>query len=159
MPITAVSAAPVQIYVPPSSGNPTAFITNSGPNVVYLGGANVTSTNGLPLPANQSLDLSRMVYPIYAVSGWSVTAIATTLSSAIASGVTTVPLTSGTGTANGQQILIGTGSAAEVVTITSGGGTASATVAPATSYDHKITAAVTVVTSLGSSANVVAGTN
>lgn len=158
MPITAVSAAPAQVYVPPSNGSPTAFITNVGPSVVYLGGANVTSTNGLPLPANQSLDLSRMSYSIYSVSGWAVTATATTLSAPIASGVTTVPLTSGTGTANGQTILIGTGSAAEVVAIISGGGTTSVTTT-ATQYDHKTGAAVTVVTSQGSSVNVVAGTN
>jgi hypothetical protein len=158
VPITAVSAAPVQIYVPPSNGNPTAFITNSGPNVVYLGGANVTSTNGLPLPANQSLDLSRMGYSIYAVTGYNVTATATTLSAAENSGATSLAITAGTGTANGQTILVGSGSAAEVVSITSGGGTTTLTTT-ATQYDHKTGAAVTVVTSLGSSVNVVAGTN
>jgi hypothetical protein len=158
MPVTAVSAAPVQIYVPPSNGNPTAFITNVGPGLVYLGGANVTSTNGVPLPANQSLDLSRMVYPIYSASGWNTTATATTLNGAVASGSTTLTLTAGTGTVNGQTILVGSGSAAEVVTITAGGGTTSVTTT-ATQYDHKTGAAVTVVTSLGSSVNVVAGTN
>lgn len=156
--ITAVSAAPVPIYVPPAYGNPTAFITNSGTGVVYLGGANVTSTNGVPLPVGQSVDLSRMTYSLYAVSSYNTTATATTTTAAAASGATSLAITSGTGTVNGQQILVGSGSAAEVVTISSGGGTTTLTVT-ALQYDHKSGAAVTVVTALGSSVNVVAGTN
>lgn len=154
---TAVSAAPVQIYVPPASGSPTAFITNSGPAVVYLGGAGVTPNNGVALPPGQSVDIARMTFALYAASASATTATATTTTAAANSGATSLAITSGTGTVNGQTVLVGTGSASEVVTITSGGGTTTLTVT-ALQYDHKSGAAVTVVTSYGSSVGVVAGT-
>lgn len=157
MAITAVSAAPVQIYVPPANGSPTAFLTNAGPAVVYLGGAGVTPNNGVPLPPGQSIDIARMTYALYAASSFATTATATTTTAAANSGATSLALTSGTGTANGQTVLVGSGSAAETVTIVSGGGTTTLTTT-ALQYDHKSGAAVTVVTSYGSSVNVVAGT-
>lgn len=157
MATTAVSAAPIQIYVPPASGSPTAFLSNIGPAVVYLGGAGVTPNNGVPLPAGQSIDIARMTYALYAASSYNTTATATTTTAAAASAATSLAITSGTGTVNGQTVLVGTGSASEVVTITAGGGTTTLTVT-ALQYDHKSGAAVTVVTSNGSSVNVVAGT-
>lgn len=157
MAITAVSAAPVKIYTPAPSGSPTAFVNNSGPGLIYLGGAGVTPNNGVPLPPNQSVNIARMAYALYAVSGNSATAVATTTTAANAAGDTSLAITSGTGTVNGQTVRVGAGTAAEVVTIVSGGGTTTLTVT-ALQYDHASGAAVTVVTSLGSSATVVAGT-
>jgi hypothetical protein len=157
VPVTAVSAAPVKIYTPAPSGSPTAFISNLGTAVVYLGGAGVTPNNGVPLPPGQSLDIARMTFSLYAASGVTATATATTLNGAVAAGSTALTLTSGTGTVNGQTIQVGAGTSAEVVTITAGGGTTSITTT-ATQYDHASGVAVTVVTGNGSTVNVVAGT-
>lgn len=155
---TSVPAAPVQIFVPPSNGTATAFITNNGPGLVYLGGPGVTANSGFVLPIGQSIDVTRLAFPIFAASAYRTTATATTTTAANASGDTSLAITSGTGTANGQLVLVGTGSASEVVTIISGGGTTTLTTT-ALNYDHKSGAAVTVITSLGTTVGVVAGAN
>lgn len=157
MATTAVSAAPVKIYTPSPSGSPTAFISNLGTAVVYLGSAGVTPSNGVPLPPGQSIDIARMTYSLYAASAVTATATTTTTTAAAAAGATSLAITSGTGTVNGQTIQIGGTTSAEVVTITSGGGTTTLTTT-ATQYDHASGVAVTVVTGNGSTVNVVAGT-
>jgi hypothetical protein len=142
---TTVSAVPVRVMTPSPSGTSTLVITNNGPSVVYLGGATVTSVNGFPLPVGQQLDVARVAWNIYACSPVTATATATTTTAAASSGATTLAVTSGTGIANGAYIQVGAGNAAEITTVTSGGGTASLTV-PALAYDHASGAAVTVVT-------------
>lgn len=142
---TSISAVPVKVMTPSPSGMSTLVINNSGPSVVYLGGATVTQVNGFLLPVGQQLDVTRIPSAVYAVSGSAATATATTTTAAAASGATSLAITSGTGIANGAYIQVGAGNAAEITTVTSGGGTTTLTV-PALAYDHASGAAVTVVT-------------
>ena len=152
-----VSGAPVLVYTPASQGVPHVTLINEGTATAYIGQAGVTLASGLPLAPRQQVSLPFCPVSLYAVSGATATATATTLSAAIASGVTTIPVTSGASFVNGNQIQIGTGSAAEVVTVTAGGGTNSLTTTPATQYDHKTASAVTVVTPAGVSVHTESG--
>lgn len=154
---TAVSAVPVLVYNPAPAGNPTVFITNTGIAVVYLGSSAVTIATGMPLPPGQVLDIARFPYSVYATSGYTATATATTTTAAANSGATSLVITSGTGINNGALILVGSGTNAEVTTVTSGGGTTTLTV-PALNLDHRSGAAVTVVTANATAVSVVAGT-
>lgn len=153
---TTVSAVPVRVMTPSPSGTSCLVITNNGPSPVYLGGATVTQVNGFLLPVGQQLDVARITTNIYAVSGSTATATTTTTTAAASSGATTLAITSGTGIANGAYIQVGAGNAAEITTVTSGGGTASLTV-PALQYDHASGAAVTVVTPLAVSVSTANG--
>jgi hypothetical protein len=154
---TAVSGTPVQVYNPAPAGVPTMFLNNNGPATVYLGGANVTAGSGFPLPPGQSLDVSRATASVYAVSGFAASSTATTTTAAISGGATSVPVTAGTGLANGSYIEVGATTTAEVVKITSGGGTTTLTTT-ALSYDHASGVAVTLVTPTLTSVGSASGT-
>jgi hypothetical protein len=159
IPVTADASA-AAVFVPPSKGVATMFLTNNSSTVVYVGGASVTPTTGFPLPPGQSLDVSRMTASVFAVTPYTATATATTTTAALAAGATTVAVTSGAGISNGGYIALGAigGTGAEVVTVISGGGTASLTTTAA-QFDHATGVAVTVVTPNAGSVTVVAGTN
>jgi hypothetical protein len=153
---TPVSGVPVQVYNPPTSGTPHVTLYNEGTSPVYIGGSNVTQTNGLTLRPTHQLSFPLAPFSLYAISGTTATATATTTSGANNSGTTSLSVTSGTGIANGAQIQLGSGTNAEVVTVTAGGGTGTLTVS-ATQYDHRSGAAVTVMTAAGSTVHTELG--
>ena len=86
-----VSGAPVLVYTPASQGVPHVTLINEGTATAYIGQAGVTLASGLPLAPRQQVSLPFCPVSLYAVSGAVATATATTLSAAIASGVTTIP--------------------------------------------------------------------
>lgn len=158
MPVnTNISAVPVLIYSPSPSGISHVFIQNVGPSTVYIGGQGVTASGGIPVSPGSAIDFAVANVALYAVCGYTPTATATTTTAAVASGsAVSTAITSGTGTANGQYVLIGSGTASETTTITSGGGTTTVTLA-ALLDDHKSGAAFTVVTPQPSTITVAAG--
>jgi hypothetical protein len=152
-----VSASPVLIYSPSLAGVSHVYVQNLGPAPVYLGIAGVTSSGGFPLAVNQSVDLPVANQALYAVSGYTPTATTTTTSAVVASGsAVSTGITSGTGTANGQYVVIGAGTTAETTTISSGGGTTTVVLAKLLD-DHNTGVAFTVVTAQPTTITVVAG--
>lgn len=145
-----VGAAAVQIYNPPITNlRPHVIIFNTGPSTVYVGGASVTSSSGLPLASQEALNLPHAPTALYAacggvtVSGTAVTNVATAVS-----GGTSSNLTVGTtgGFAVGNQVQIGTGANAEIATIAS---FSSSTVMVMTAnlvYDHAAGQTVALIT-------------
>ncbi len=62
-----VGTTPVQLI---TSGSRVVSIYNNGSDVVYLGGSNVDSTNGMPLKAGERLTIYVTDYArLYAVAG------------------------------------------------------------------------------------------
>lgn len=152
-----VTAVPALVYSPSPAGTSHVFLSNQGRFPVYVGQSGVTASNGIPVYPNGNIDLANMPVNLYAVSGYTKTATATTTTADVTAGTGTVPVTSGTGIPNGSLILIGTGASQEVLTVISGGTTTTLTTS-APGYDHVSGVAVTVVTSTGAQINVVAGT-
>ena len=154
---TPVTADAVLVYTPSPIGVPKVTLVNEGKSVVYIGQAGVTSASGLPLQPLQSVTLPFAPYSLYAVSGGALTATTANTNAAAVAGATTLSFAASfVGTVNGQQIQVGTGSAAEGAQIVSGGGTATLTVT-ALAYDHKIATVVTVVTPGGSAVHTESG--
>jgi hypothetical protein len=155
---TPCTGVPVLVYTPSPIGVPKVTLINEGTTNVFIGQAGVTQSNGLPLAPRQELSLAFAPFALYAVSGAAVSAVTpTTTTSAYPSGTTSVAVTSAVGTANGQQIQVGTGSNAEMVTILSGGGTGPLVLVSGLKYDHASGAAVTVMTPAGSAVRAETG--
>jgi hypothetical protein len=137
--INGIGTAPTLIWNP-SSNRENQTITNIGLSTLYLGGAGVDPGNGLPFPPGSQAELVRNSGSLYACTGPGAPVAgggSTTLSAAVASGVTTVPATSATNFATGDTVVIGSGSDAETRKITVASLNFSFT--PALSYDHAAT--------------------
>lgn len=160
---TPVGAAPVQVYTPAAVGRPHAFVYNTGPATVYLGGPGVTATSGLALPPKMELDLANGVNAIYAACGGvTLSATATTNLTATTTGGSTTNLSVGT-TANfaaGNQVQVGSGNTAEVGVVASFATGPIIVLTTAPVYDHRAGAAVTLVTGASpGTVKTVAGTS
>jgi hypothetical protein len=150
----------VQVFTPTPGAPATVRLSNEGSGgTVYIGGAGVSPASGFPLlPGNVPVKLQNVNVNLYACSGYSTTAAATTLTAPANAGATSLAVTSGTGTVTGAYVLVGTGAGSELVQITAGGGTATLTVTPLL-YDHKTAgaaqAAIALPAQLRSTAGVV----
>ena len=153
---TAISATATQIYSPSPSGIPHVTISNSGKYNVHVGKISVTAANGLSLQPGSQISLPNANVSLYAVSGFTPTATATTTTADVTAGTGTVGVTSGTGIANNAYIELASGGAAEVVQVISGGTTTTLTTT-APLYDHVSGVAVTVVTPFPSTVSVTPG--
>lgn len=108
MAITPVSATiPTVVFTPATSGTPHAFLYNSGPAPVWLGGSAVSTSMGVALAANDKLDLSYNAGTIYAISGYQTTSPqGTVITAATALGGTTLTNAAGTSFTAGMWIAI-----------------------------------------------------
>jgi hypothetical protein len=131
-------------------------VTNCGLYTVYIGRSSVSAASGMPLAPKAQITLPNAPVSLYAVSGYTVTATATTTSSNVTAGTGTVAVTAGTGLVNGGYVLLASGTAAEVVQIISGGTTTTLTTSVPL-YDHLSGVAVTLVTAQLSSVMTSAG--
>jgi hypothetical protein len=158
---TPLNGAVTQIYAPAASGTPHCSLINEGLSTAYIGNAQLQPGAGLPLAPGQRIDIAFAQNSLYAVCAFNSTATATALSAAASSaGATSLTVLSGTGIANGQQIQIGAlgSTRAEVVNVTAGGGTTTLTVSPATSFDHRLSDTVTLMTPVPTTVRVETGT-
>lgn len=154
-----VSGTPVLVYTPTKSGTPHVFMQNMGLYPVYIGGAGVNQTGGIPLLPAQMIDFSNCPSALYAVAAYTPTAVTTTTTAAVSAGsAVSTAITSGTGFTNGSYVLIGGTTTAETTTIASGG-TTTTLVLTQLLDDHASGVAITVVTPQGGSLNVAAGTS
>lgn len=160
MPNFNVGAAPTQVYSAPTSATfnapATVQLFNAGSSPVFIGNNGVSVSNGLQLNPGAHFRVVNMYTSLYACSGYATTAASTTTSAAVNAGATSLPITLGTGTVNGQYVVVGSGNNQEVVQIVSGGGTTTLTVT-ALNYDHKSGASVQAASAVGAQLNVIPG--
>jgi hypothetical protein len=148
---TPVSGVPTLIYTPAASGTPHVTIVNEGTSIVYIGQAGVTSANGMPLQPSQEVSLPFAPVSLYAASGVASAGTTINTNAVFNSGATSLTFAGNfySAAVNGGQAQIGSGSNAEVVTISAGGGTGTLTVS-ALKYDHRTASPVGPVTPAGS---------
>jgi hypothetical protein len=109
--ITPVSATiPTVVFVPSTAGMPHAFLYNTGPAPVYLGGSGVSTNVGFTLAAGDKLDLSYNGGTIWAISGYQTTSPqGTVITATTTAGGTTLTNAAGTSFTAGMWIAIETG--------------------------------------------------
>jgi hypothetical protein len=141
---------PTWIFTANTSATNTLRLTNEGSNVLYVGGAGVTPSNGMPVyPNARSVELSGVTATMY---GCSVTVGATsvgTLAAALSAGSTAFTVGSSISTITaGTIVLLGAGNNAEPVSVKSTGGatTTTFTLGTATNYDHGASSSVSTTT-------------
>lgn len=154
-----VSVLATQVYVPPAVGSPTATVANIGSSTAYIGGSAVTVNTGLALTPNQIIDFPAYTTGIWAVAAIGTTGTATSLSAAVAAGTNAIFIPAGSGYGAGTNLQIGTGSAAEVIAVTSLASGTAITLTTNTRWAHASGEAVAQVTSsAGTCLNIQAGT-
>jgi hypothetical protein len=158
-----VNTAPVPtwVFTPTPSVSSTLRLYNEGSQIVYVGGANVSPINGLPLfPGARPLELQNIGSTIYTCSYASTvgSTISATLSANFVAGGSSVPVTTGysTGILVGSTIFLGTGTAAEVLVVSATAAT-TITTSTVTLYDHKTAATVTLASTTPGQLRVTAG--
>ena len=151
-----VSATPVPllVFTPTPSVPATCRFYNPGSATIYIGGANVSPFNGLPiLPGNRPLELQNVNVNLYACSGVNSIGATGTLTGAAPAGVTLLTVATA-GVTAGTYIRVGSGTGMEYLFVSSVTGAStpwSATTSTATLYDHaaSVTVATNVVAAAG----------
>jgi hypothetical protein len=105
------AVTPTWAFTPNTYATNTIRVLNTGRNVVYVGGAQVTQNNGLPvIPGARPLELNGVTGSLYALSGVTGPVAAGTMSSsAVTVGTTAITLTTTvpTSLAAGTTIIVG----------------------------------------------------
>lgn len=136
-----VTPIPTQVFTPVTGVASTCRFYNPGPGVAYVGGANVSPVNGIPiLPGNRPIELQNVNVNLYACSGVSLvnTSGNATLSALNAAGSTTFTVATNAPTAS-TYVRLGSGTSLEYLYVSSftGAGTPwTATTSTASLYDH-----------------------
>lgn len=162
------TAVPTWVYNAPAyvagSNYPACVrLYNEGTNVLFVGGANVSPLNGLPLPPNSKpIEIQNVFGTVYTCSNSAVGAntSAATLSSALASGSTVLTVTSAysTNITNGSTIFLNNGGAGGEYLVVTGTAATSITVSTTTLYDHATASKATIATTTVGQLRVTAGT-
>lgn len=156
------AVTPTWVFSATTGVTNTLRLFNEGQHVVFVGGANVSPFNGLPVaPGNRPLELQNIGQAVYACSGVMATATGATLaSSALPAGSTAFTVSGSISSiAAGSAVLLGAGGSQEVVSVVSTGGatTTTFTISTATVYDHAASSPVTVATAMPGQLRVTAG--
>jgi hypothetical protein len=150
------AVTPTQVYTPTPNAAATCRIINNGGSTVWVGGANVSKFNGLPLaPGNRPIELQNCPTAVYAAADVSASGAAAVTNAALAAGVTTFTVTT-TGLAAGPAIL-GNAGAQEVINIASVASSTVLTLSNATLQDHVTAATVATAVARVSNVTVFAG--
>lgn len=156
---------PTWVFSPtPNVVGPSVRLYNEGTQIVYVGGANVSPFNGLPLPPNsRPLEIQNMTGTVYTCSNISVTGTGyTAAAGALNAGSTAITLSGSVTTLGvGSVLVLGAAPSQEVVQIANvtatSGSVISFTLATATLYDHKTAMPMTLATSVPGQLRVTAG--
>ena len=158
-----VTPIPTAVFTPTPGVAATCRFYNPGGNVVYIGGANVSPVNGLPiLPGNRPLELQNANTTLYACCGVGYanpgngTLLARTDAGSTLFTVTTAAPTAGT------YVRVGSGTGVEylyISTVVAVGGTPyTVTTSTASLYDHAVATTVATLTNIyGGSVTASAG--
>lgn len=108
------AVTPTWAFTPNTAASNTIRVVNTGRNVVYVGGPQVTQNNGLPvLPGGRPLEVNGLTGSLYALSGVGGLVVAGTMSSsAVTVGTTAVTLTATVPTALAAGAVVVVGSTA-----------------------------------------------
>lgn len=139
-----VSALATQVYVPAAAGLPNVNLFNNSGVTLYLGSSAVTAGTGLPLAPNQGISLPRTFTGIWAVCGTGTLGTATTLAADAGAGTTSTTMTATTGFGTANTLVIGSGAAAETVSIATITGSV-VTLSAGTKFGHVSGEAVSLV--------------
>lgn len=146
-----VTPIPLLVFTPTPSVPASCRFYNPGPGVAYIGGANVSPVNGLPiLPGNRPLELQNVNVNLYACGGVNSVASTGTLSAANAAGSTSWTVATAAPTV-GTYIRVGNLPGVEYLFVTAVTGASTpwtATTSTGSLYDHASGATVATVTSL-----------
>ena len=144
-----VSALPTWVFSPTTGLPNTVRLYNEGGPLVYVGGANVSPSNGLPLAAgNEPIRLANITGSVYACSAVTPGTAAATIGTGVPSNAGTTKFsvtTMNTSFAAGTVLLVGGGTSQEVLVIAS---TATTVITTTTNslYDHAVGAPLTACT-------------
>ena len=135
---------PTAVFVTPTGTgvNPVCLLRNESPSqTLFVGLSACTPNTGMPLPPNSKLELGNAGSTLYACSNWSAgTASATASASAATAGTTSWTVASG-GMANipvGTYFLIGSGTTAEALCVSTSVNTTQITTTTASLFDHTV---------------------
>jgi len=155
------AVTPTWAFTPNSSAANTVRVVNTGRNVVYVGGSQVTQSTGMPIqPGGKPVDLAAgsALYALAPVTGLAVAA--TMSSSAVTAGTTAITLaaTVPTALAAGTTIAVGnTAGSWEAQVVASTTASSQITFANALVQDHAGSQVIYTATALPAQVQVVAG--
>lgn len=151
-----VTPVPLQVFTPTPGVTSSVRFYNPGPATVYVGLANVSPVNGLPIaPGNRPVELQNANTTLYACSGYSSAGATTTLSAATTAGSTT--FTPGTLLTAGSYYRIGNATGVEFVQAASVSASSAVTTTTPLLYDHATGATVATLTVVPGPLSVQAG--
>jgi hypothetical protein len=152
----------IQVYVPPAVGNPHCVLFNNGASPVYLGGSSVTAATGLYFPPNAQITLPYMPYGIWAIDGYTLGTVTTTLTTALGASGTTLTIAGTASIVAGTLLQIGNANRPttfETVVVSAVVNAGTITTTTPVLYDHATGATVTTIAAQqGSSLSVNVGT-
>jgi hypothetical protein len=156
------SPVPTWVFSPSPAGGASVRLYNEGTQPVYIGGANVSPYNGLPLyPGSRPLEIQNANGTIYTCSAVSPgTAAGTMSAAALPAGATLATLTTAVPTAfaAGSTFTISNGSTnAEVLVVASTTASSVVNFTTAALYDHVASSLFTAVTTKPGQLRVTAG--
>lgn len=150
---------PTWIFTPTPNAAASVRLYNEGSNVVFVGQANVSPYNGMPIyPGNRPVEFQSMLATLYACSNVAPGTVSNTLTAvALTVGTTSFTVGSTTGFGIGTSLILGnTGKGQEVATVA--GTTATAvTVSTALLYDHGASETVSTAVVFAGQLRVTAG--
>ena len=152
------TTTPQWVFTPTPNAPSSVRFYNLGTSVVYVGQANVSQFNGLPIyPGNRPVEFQNVLTTLYACSGVAAGTNSSTTSTALTAGTNLFTVGSTTGYAVGSSLLVGnTGKGQEVVTVA---GTTATAVTLATNllYDHSTGSTVSTATASVGQLRITAG--
>ena len=144
MPFANTTPIPSVVFTSPTGTgvNPRCILRNESPSVtLFVGLSACTPNTGIPLPPNTAIELANAPSNLYACSNWSAgTASATASASAATAGTTSWTVASG-GMANipvGTYFLVGSGTTAEALCVSTSVNTTQITTTTASLFDHTV---------------------
>lgn len=156
-----VTPIPLQVFTPTPNVQASCRFYNPGPGVVYVGGANVSPSNGIPiLPGNRPVELQNVNVNLYACSGFSSVNAGGGITSAVnAAGSTLFTVTTHAPTAN-TYIQLGNGTSLEYLFVSSftGAGTPwTVTTSTGSLYDHVASSTLSTINAVPGPLSIQAG--
>lgn len=153
---------PTWIFTPtPGVAGPSVRVYNQGSSVVFVGGANVSPFNGLPIyPGNKPTEFANMPQTLWTCANAVPAGGSSTLSAAaVAAGSTTFTTAAApnAGLSAGATFILGTAPAQEVLTVASTSASSVITTTTKSLYDHAASSPLSVATVYVSPIRVTAG--
>jgi hypothetical protein len=129
--------AAVVVSYPPPAGTPHAYLFNTGLQVAYVGGQNVTSVSGLALYPNGKIPLTLMPGTVYAVSGFTQSAtVFGTVQTAVQQGGTSFTTSGAPGWAIGSSLIVEPGTVRQEILPVGGTTSSSVTTNTGAAFFH-----------------------